>query len=450
MRGLLVERLGIAGLTCLTPLMLVDEASVACVVTQEFEGCKAATGSVVRVFHVEIGDTGQFGLLDVAPMSYVESVAEELEARPGGLARVLDEIGPAFGASHLNEGKRPRDHIVRPVRIACQNVLVGLAAISQESSFAGLSVVAWQTCEVPHVATHEANRALTALTLCDAYQNGGTMEIRFDRRTRLRVGAEEKVYDGHPEKRVPASLRRFARTVDVEVGAEHPAAIMPAEARSLFMAVTPMPAELRARVDEAISHDGLLPERVCFTLLSQIWREIELDVILATSDRAGKILDGGSAWTHRLNRCAEMETTRAALMIGMLFRRLNGAGPDAVASQDEGVIEDATNGIEWSVDSRTGGVLFSGIDGQALPWTRASPASTPSEIRVVPCSTNSDAIAAFVKSGAQAAPTAVVVPLDLNFTHDIGDGVLLRCPARIADLDAEIDAKMLTARISRG
>jgi hypothetical protein len=92
---------------------------------------------------------------------------------------------------------------------------------------------------------------------------------------------------------VPASLRRYGRTIGVALGADDPAVISPAEARELFLAITPMPSGLRSRVDAAISSDGILPERVCFTLLSQVWREIELDFILATSQRAGSILAGG-------------------------------------------------------------------------------------------------------------------------------------------------------------
>ena len=99
---------------------------------------------------------------------------------------------------------------------------------------------------MPHVATHEANRALAALTLCDAFQNGGTMEIRFDRDARFMQDGKPITYHGHPEKAVPASLRRFGRTVGVTLGAEDPRAITPAEARELFLAITPMPAELRS------------------------------------------------------------------------------------------------------------------------------------------------------------------------------------------------------------
>ena len=250
---------------------------------------------------------------------------------------------------------------MRPVRIACQNVIVALGAIAQDSSFDGLSVPAWQTCEVPHVATHEANRALAALTLCDAFQNGGTMEIRFDREARIIKNGKPVIYHGHPEKQVPASLRRFGRTVGVMLGADDPKAITPAEARELFLAITPMPAELRERVGDAVSSRGITPERLCFLLLSQVWREIEMDYLLAVTARSQSILCGGAAWSDRAARQAESEVCRGAVTAGMLFRRLNATDAAADDSGEVRVIEDRSKGVAWSVDGDEAAITFTGI-----------------------------------------------------------------------------------------
>ena len=176
--GLIGSRLDGPLADALLPLCLVDEGSLACVVMSDaLDGLDPA--AVVRLHLGDVSDDVQLRLLDIDPLLYVYSLQEELAARPVGLSRVLDEIGPAYEETYLSKEKRPRDFVVRPVRIACQNVIVALGAIAQDASFDGLSVTAWQTCEVPHVATHEANRALAALTLADAFQNGGTMEIRL-------------------------------------------------------------------------------------------------------------------------------------------------------------------------------------------------------------------------------------------------------------------------------
>jgi hypothetical protein len=433
----------------LVPLAIVDEYSLACWVAPTCEARGLAPGDVVRWHRREVRSVYQLSRLDTDAWTYVKSIEQELASRRAGLDRMLDEIGPAYEESFLAVGKRPRDYVVRPVRIACQNVIVGLAAFAQESSFDGLSVIAWQTCEVSHVTAHEANRSLAALTLCDAFQNGGTMEIRFDGRARINVGGEHITYHGHPEGRVPASLRRYARSVGVEVGAEDPAAISPAEARQLFLAVTPMPARLRSRVAQAVSERGVLPERLCFTLLSQVWREIELDYILATSHRAPSILKGGADWRCRGARQAESEVCRAAVMLGMFYRRLN--SQDSAASDSEGgevrVVEDRTRGVEWAVDSVSSVVTLSSIAaGEPLPWTHGW--RTEGSLSVVSCSHVTESVVAALEEKDE--PVALLVPRDVR-PNGVPDSVpVLRCPDRLADLDKAVEAKLLTSRISRG
>jgi hypothetical protein len=434
----------------LLPLAIVDETSIACVAIDEsVEGIDC--GAVVRLHLTDVPLSQQVRLLDTDPLLYIESLAFELTARDEGLKRLLDEIGPAYQGSYLDHDKRPRDFIVRPVRIACQNVIVALGAIAQDSAFDGLSVVAWQTCEVPHVATHEANRALAALTLADAFQNGGTMEIRFDRTARVIADGVAVDYKGHPEGGVPASLRRFGRTVGVELGADDAAAITPAEARALFLAITPMPPGLRERVEGAIARRGIAPERLCFTLLSQIWREIELDFILASTDRAQSILEGGADWRERSARQAEMDVTRCALIAGMLFRRLNGRDA-AGASDGPRVVEDVSLGVEWTILDDIGAIQFGGLDaGSGLPWVHGQPRALEPELTVFMRSHISERVAEQAATlQATGKAVAIAVPLDAAVPPGLVTVPLLRCPDRSADLDKQAEARLLTSRISRG
>lgn len=431
----------------LLPLCVVDQSSLACVVMRPQAGLQV--GEVVRFYLDDIDPAKQCAVLDIHPLAYVASVEEELAARDEGLERVLDVIGPAYERSHIDKGKRPRDYVIRPVRIACQNVIVALAAFAQDSSFDGLSVVAWQTCEVPHVATHEANRALAALTLCDAFQNGGTMEIRFDRQARLYVGDRQVVFRGHPEGMVPASLRRFGRTGGVLLGAEDPAAITPSEARQLFLAVTPMPPGLRARVDTAVRTCGITPERICFSLLSQVWREPEMDFILATTARARSILDGGAAWSDRASRQAESEVCRAAVMVGMLFRRLNSNDAAGDAATAVRVVEDRSNGVTWQVDDTSGAVTFRGLDTSTyLPWTHG--VSGADDIIVFPRTALTGELVRAVAEENSRELKVILVPADAPELPLPSGVVVLRCPERLADIDKDIEQRLLTSRISRG
>ncbi len=427
----------------LLPVAAVDAATVA-VVAMNDDIPGLSEGCVYRLFLDPVPSRAQLRLLDIDPLLYISSLESELRSRSEGVERLFDEIGPAFKSSHLERGKRPRDYIVRPIRIACQNVILALAAISQESSFDGLSVIAWQTCEAPHVATHEANRALAALTLCDAFQNGGTMEIRFDRGAVVRHGKKTFRYDGHPEGQVPASLRRFGRTVGVALGAEDRAAIVPREARALFLAITPMPDGLRQRVEMAINTLGLVPERLCFTLLAQVWREIELDFILATSSRAVSILEGGAHWEDRPARKAESDVARASVITGMLFRRLNGQD-SAAAGDDVRVIEDRGVGIEWSVDAENATVTFENVQGE-IPWVNGMPSSH--SLTVAPrASTTDEELASLVRRVGK--PLGVLLPRDA-FVPDVPEGVfVLRCPDRLADIDKTVEQKLSNLRMSR-
>jgi hypothetical protein len=432
------------------PLAVVDEESVAVVSCGERDSPSGPTAGLVhRWFLRPVSPEQQLELLDVDAVSYLCSLDEELSARKPGLDRILDEIGPHYEQTHITRDKRPRDHVLRPVRLACQNVVVGMAAFAHESSFDGLSVLAWQTCEVPHVATHEGNRTLAALTLCDAFRNGGTMEIRFDCTARIKLDGHDKptTYRGHPEGRVPASLRRFGRTLGVELGAQDPAAISPAESRALFRAVTRMPADLAARAEEAVRRDGLAPERLCFVLLSQLWREIELDVLLACSERAASILDGGADWRDRGARQAESEVCRAASLAGMLHRRLNSTD-DADVGDEIRPVEDRTRGVTWEVDPRVAAVRFSGLTpGEPLPWSRER--TCAETLVVLPRSQATGDVMQQAMALADRDPVAVELPADAPEPDPQADVAVLRCPDRLADLDRTIEEAQLTLRVSR-
>ena len=430
----------------LVPLMPVDERSFACVVLSDLdEPALPGEGAVVR-WHLDVKDERyQAALLDTDCVRYVESVGAELRTREEGLARVLDEVGPAYQQAFLDHDKRPRDFVVRPVRIACQNVIVALAAFAQDSAFDGLSVVAWQTCEVPHVATHEANRALAALMLCDAFKSGGTMEIRFDRPAQVQVGDSVKKYEGHPEHRVPASLRRFGRTVGVDLGAADPAAISPAEARDLFRAVTPMPDGLRGRVDFATANEGIAPERLYFALMTGTWHPLELDFMLATTDRTASVVSGGSSWQDRQARQAESEVCRAGVMASMLFNRLNNRDSAAGAGGAR-VLEDNRQGVAWQVDGDAAAIDYTNLDAaQPLPWCGYGPAAA---VRVFPRAIVTASAIAAVRDAQQHGPAALLIPLDCDIEVP-ADIVVMRCPDRLADLDKAIEAKLLASRIAR-
>lgn len=419
----------------LLPVLPVDDRSIAVVVCQPLsETAMEGVGSVLRWHLDETAGEHQLQLVDTDVEAYVGSYEAELDARVKGIVAMRD-LAASYHEEFVEPGIRPRTYITRPVRLACQNVIIGLAAFAQDAAFDGLRVPVWQTCEAPHVATHEGNRTLAALMLCDAFQCGGTMEIRFDR---------------HPERRVPASLRRYARTRGIALGEEDRRRITPREARELFRAVTPMPPDLALRVSGASSQYGIAPERLCYMLLAGVWKEIELDFLLACSDRVSSILSGGAQPHDRGARMAESELCRAALLCGLFFRRLDLV--DTAAAGDEArAFEDARIGVQWSVIPELGAVQFVMPAPTVIPWQRAGTQQAQQFI----CwprahATRGDAQRAQALAAETGMPVFLIVPADDDPEGRADASVTpLACPDRVTDLDTEIERKLLGSRIGR-
>lgn len=430
------------------PILPVDEESIACLVCAR-TGDDAADagdlgGEVVRWHLGAIDERYQGWLIDSDAAAYLASVAEELAGRPPSLERVKSraEIYYAEYLEQLNAsggkgGERPRSFVQRPVQLACQNVIIGLAVLQQDSTFDGLRVRDYLTCEAPHLATHEANRAMAALFLCDAFQCGGTMEIRF----------------GPPDRRqpVPAALRRYGRAQGIEIGAEDPAAVTPAEARRLFMAVTPMPDDLRMRTAAWFDRGLLSPERICFTLMASVWSALELDYLLATSPRALSILEGGAPTELRRARLAEAESCRAALMAGMLHRRVTAHDGAGVGSGVR-VFEDAREATPWTVLEETGAVAIA-MNPAQLPWRALGRAPDPAPgreaaillPRALPTPMDLDQLRACAAEHPDA-EVLLLVPTDMAELVP-SDIPLLVCPDRLGELDAAIERKLGASRI---
>lgn len=428
----------------LVPILPVDDASLACVVCcrNDHAGTEE-TGKVVRWHLGEIEPKYQGALLDDDVASYVRSVKEEHSERTTKIAKVKS-VSENYKKKFVDAGRRPSGWQERPVQLACQNVIIGLASFCHDSSFDGLRVMNYVTCEAPHLATHEGNRAMMAMALCDAFQNGGTMELRFGPK-----GREEKV---------PPGLLRFGRSLGIKLGVEDSKAIAPSESRTLFLAVTPMPDGLKARALDLIDRGAISPERLCYTLQSSVWRAIELDYILATSSRSGSILRGGASFNRHFDRLPELEVSRAAVLIGMLFRRLeNDDVPDG-SGTDVRVFEDNSSAIEWSIDSQdaeSGVVAMASVPTGLVSWS--APGREPVAVgksggllvvpRGLPTPKDFQLIAdlqAISRNGA----VALLSPVDMADVVP-SDIPLLLCPDRLGELDVEIEKRLLRLRLGR-
>ncbi len=417
------------------PLLPVDDLSLACVACETDGDADAGVWEVRRWHLGAVPPNHQGALLDTDLRAYVDGLAQEMRARPSGLAE-LKKVAERYQQEYVNKGARPRGSVLRPIQLACQNVIIGLAALRHDSVFDGLRVVVYLTCEAPHVGAHEGDRAMLGMMLCDAFQNGGTMEIRFGDRRR--------------EETVPPAIARFGRTAGVPVGQEDPACISPAEARDLFMAVTPMPEELRMRCEELFDRGILSPERLCFTLMAGVFTAIELDYIVAVTGRAGSILRGGATAVTSGSGSAEIEVCRAALMVGMLQRFLDGQDAAGASSTAVRVFEDGQQRISWSVLDSAAAVMIEGAE--SVPWGfRSRDGDHADAIICVPRGLPIPADVGLVRELEEQYPgiaVALLVPADMAELLPAGTPVMT-CPDRLVDLDADIERRLTSLRVGR-
>jgi hypothetical protein len=376
---------------------------------------------VVRCYVTPVEDRHQMAMLDTSAVAFLQSVTEELQSRQPGLEK-LDSIATDYQRRFGKSGEVPRAIDVRPIRLACQNVVVGVGAFRHDRTTDALQAPVWQTCEVPHVVAHEGNRAMAALMLCDAFQSGGTMEIDFG---------------DHPERQVPASLRRFGRTRGIALGAANERTISPAEARELMYAVTPMPSETKQRFRAFCEWSGTSLERVCYLLLSGVWSCIELDYLVSVATGlAPSILVGGTDRLNRIQHQREIIACRAASAVGLVHKRLSNA---ATAAESHDALEDRRIDIGWTLHGNA--VTLWRRDGLELSvpglQTRRSITIIPSTWPAMDSQTSEKTLGDVV----------LLIPRDTNDPSWSGETWTL--PATINELDRASDRRLVSAKVGR-
>lgn len=420
----------------LIPITYVDDRSLACLVVADVPARGWVSGAVVRWHLDDIPLRHQGQVLDVDLGSYVESLSIETgPAWAKGIAG-MERLSADYQAEFVIPEVTPKAHDRRPFQLACQNVIIGMAAFQYDARIDGTSVAHWLTCDVPHVATSEGSRALAALLLCDAFQSGGTMEIDFS---------------AHPEGAVPASLRRYGRTVGVTLGSEAAdgKSVSPAEARALFWAVTPMRDSLRERAGGLVDGGLVSAERLCYSLLAPVWTQDALEFLCAVSapERLRSILEGESD-PRKPGAAYEYAVMRAALLLETCIRRLDAR--DSAADEggsSERLFEDTTHGVRRSVLEDAGAVLVEGFPPGLVPWSADLEAD--GRIIVMP---RAHMALPDVESAAEIEET-LGIPARILVAQDSAVGTfarsVLRAPSRLAELDARIERNLVASRLGR-
>lgn len=426
----------------LIPVSFADDWSLACLATQDNEEFGWSAGHIVRWHLDAIGLRHQGALLDTDLDLYILSLLKELGPAWSKGYNGIKRLAEKYQREFVEPNRTPKAYDLRPFQLACQNVIIGLAALRQDISIDGEAAPYWLTCEAPHVATYEGARTLSALMLCDAFQSGGTMEVSFA---------------GHAEKNVPASLRRYARTLGLDVGVELPGgtSISPSEARALFLAVTPMPADLRRRAERLIDAGVASAERLCYTLLSAVWSAAALDFLAACASprRLASILEGGADVFDRPNRTPEMELSRAAVLIDTFIKRVDAKDSAAVGGdgQEVRLFEDTKHGVRWRVLGELGAVELNGLPSGPVPWHRSLASAGRLVVlpRAHPVGDDFD-LARRIRSSEPAAGAPVtILTAEGSPADDRDDVAVLKCPVRLAEIDLQIERSLLSSTLGR-
>jgi hypothetical protein len=263
-----------------------------------------------------------------------------------------------FEYDHAKGGRLPRSHVWRPYRFCVQDVILGCTVLRNDRRCNRIEVDVFLTAQIPEYEPDSGCRALALLILTDAYQSGSTMEIRFT----------SNVEGG----RVPAELYALAERLGVNLRYSAQGGISPREAGRLFLALSELSPETRARVEAMEAQGGMSVASVCYALHHGVWTAQELDVILQAGSVPETFLAGGyepETW-HLFHH--DLLLGRNALMGSYLDRQLV-RREHRVGVEGEAVteLEDDERMVEITYAGDYGAKCYrlrEGEDPLAVPW----------------------------------------------------------------------------------
>jgi hypothetical protein len=287
-----------------------------------------------------------------------------------GLARLNHHMeNPAFSYDHKTGGQIPRSHMWRPYRFCVQDVILGITVIRHDQRHNRLETDVFLTAEIPEYKSDSGCRALALILLSDAYQSGGSMEIRFT----------HNVEGG----RVPAELCEMASEIGVELAHRDQGGITPKEAKTLYMALSDFDEEVRERILKLDEEGRLSAASVCYALHHGVWMAMEIDMIVKSSLFPDTILTGGfpAEACHLFQH--DLFIARNAMMSGYLDRQLRRREhlPSATAEGDKIFeLEDDERDVKCAFVAEHGVLKFANKEEMPMPVPWLDRASSAMEI----------------------------------------------------------------------
>jgi len=276
---------------------------------------------------------------------------------------------PAFSYNHKTGGQIPRSHMWRPYRFCVQDVILGITVIRHDQRHNRLEADVFLTAEIPEYKTDSGCRALALILLSDAYQSGGSMEIRFT----------HNVEGGL----VPAELCQMALTNGVELAHQAQGGITPKEAKNLYMALSDFNEEVRERILKLDEEGRLSAASVCYALHHGVWMSMEIDMIVKSSLFPDTILTGGfpAEACHLFQH--DLFIARNAMMSGYLdrqLRRREHLGSPTAGGEEILELEDDEREVECEFVAEHGVLKFVNKEDTPMPVPWLDGASPVMEI----------------------------------------------------------------------
>ena len=353
---------------------------------------------------------------------------------------------------HGTEKKLPRSHNRRVYRLTDHGTLLAAICVHHSQAFNMSVVHALISIDVPWMPPFAAVRAALLFIITDAIKSGGSLAVQFAQAFR---------------NRVPDAVKTVADTCGVLLSRVEHGQIAPDEARSLYLALTPLSTTARDTLRGLHARGQLSIDRVCYLIHRDIWPAEEVDVVLRLSPHPELVLgrphepESGHLYWHATAH------SRMAVLAGAMVRAL------ALRSEvSEGILgnvsqDDAIWIPLFGADPLTRTLLIRpASEPLALagwdPRGRTGPPFTlqpGQELRIAPRARSRAELVALLEVDLLTLGRrgAVAVPFDYALLPDLErerlqavadkcDVRLFVCPLKVAELDGEIRQRIRLAR----
>ncbi len=213
-----------------------------------------------------------------------------------------------YNENFRKKNKLPKNYDWRPYRWCSRNIVFSLVAVKHNRKGNYLDVDVCLMANPPQYIKNSGARTALGFLLSEAYKCSGTMEIVFSK----------KVEDG----RVPIYVCDLADELSVKLKFIKEGHITPYESRQLYLRLIGFSKEAQEKILQMAVNKLVLPERVCFLVMSGIWSLPEIESIILGSQHPERILLSTSSPNDRHLYLGDLIVSNMAIFGGILDGKL--------------------------------------------------------------------------------------------------------------------------------